>query len=86
MSPHCFAAELNIGTSDFVLDTIRNGYVIPFVNPPVSMYFKNSKSALDNSEFVDQAVSELVDSGCVYKVPFGQKIFKFIATAKFIAV
>jgi hypothetical protein len=46
------------------------GYVIPFVNPPVSMYFKNNKSALDNSEFVDQAVSELVDSGCVHEVPF----------------
>jgi hypothetical protein len=29
---------MNIGASDFVLDTIRNGYVIPFVNPPVSMY------------------------------------------------
>ena len=61
---------MNIGASDFVLDTIRNGYVIPFVNPPVSMYFKNNKSALDNSEFVDQAVSELVDSGCVHEVPF----------------
>ena len=61
---------MNIGASDFVLDTIRNGYVIPFFNPSVSMYFKNNKSALDNSEFVDQAVSELVDSGCVYKVPF----------------
>ena len=33
------------------------------------MFFKNNKSALDNSEFVDQAVSELVDSGCVHKVP-----------------
>jgi hypothetical protein len=61
---------MNIGASDFVLDTIRNGYVIPFVNPPVSMYFKNNKSALDNSEFVDQAVSELVDNGCVHEVPF----------------
>jgi hypothetical protein len=61
---------MNIGASDFVLDAIRNGYVIPFVNSPVSMYFKNNKSALDNSEFVDQAVSELVDSGCVHEVPF----------------
>jgi hypothetical protein len=60
---------MNIGASDFVLDTIRNGYVIPFVNPPVIMYFKNKKYALDNSEFVDQAVSELVDSGCVHEVP-----------------
>ena len=36
----------------------------------VSMFFKNNKSALDNSEFVDQAVSELVYSGCVQNVPF----------------
>ena len=28
---------MNIGASDFVLDTIRNGCVISFVNPPVSM-------------------------------------------------
>lgn len=34
------------------------------------MYFKNNKSALGNSEFVDQAVSELVDFGCVHEVPF----------------
>ena len=36
----------------------------------VSMFFKNNKSALDNSEFVDQAVSELIYSGCVHNVPF----------------
>ena len=28
---------MNIGASDFVLDTFRNGCVISFVNPPVSM-------------------------------------------------
>ena len=61
---------MHIGASDFILDTIRNGYGIPFVNPLVSMYFKNNKSALDNSEFVNQAVSELVDYGCVHTVPF----------------
>ena len=36
----------------------------------VSMFFKNNKSALDNSEFIDQAVSELVYSDCVHNVPF----------------
>jgi hypothetical protein len=34
------------------------------------MYFKNNKSALDNSECVDQAFPELVGSGCVHEVPF----------------
>jgi hypothetical protein len=36
----------------------------------VSMFSKNNKIALDNSEFVDQAVLELVYSGCVHNVPF----------------
>ena len=75
---------MNIGASDFVLDTIRNGCVISIVNPPVSMYFKNNKSALDNSKFVDQVVSELVDSGCVHQVPFIPYVVNpiFVATNK----
>ena len=41
-----------IGANDFVIDTIKNGYVIPLLNPPVSMFMKNNKSAITNSEFV----------------------------------
>ena len=61
---------IKIGASEFVINTIKNGYVIPFVEPPVSMHFKNNKSANVNSEFVDKAVADLVDSGCAYEVPF----------------
>ena len=31
--------------------------------------FRNSKSALENFNFVHQAVEDLTDSGCVYEVP-----------------
>lgn len=61
---------VKIGANDFVLDTIKNGYVIPFLSPPPSMFLKNNKSALSNAEFVNQEVKDLVDSGCVYEVPF----------------
>ena len=37
---------IKIKASDFVIDTIRNGYVIPILNPPNSMFMKNNKAAL----------------------------------------
>ena len=40
---------IKIKASDFVIDTIRNGYVIPILNPPNSMFMKNNKAALKKS-------------------------------------
>jgi hypothetical protein len=37
---------IKIEASDFVIDTIRNGDVIPILNPLYSMFMKNNKSAL----------------------------------------
>ena len=34
------------------------------------MFFKNNKSAFNSSEFVDGAISDLIDNGCAVKVPF----------------
>jgi hypothetical protein len=59
-----------IGASSFVLDTMKNGYVIPFIEPPIQMCFKNNRSALGNEEFVSQTIFDLIKSGCVVQVPF----------------
>jgi hypothetical protein len=59
-----------IGASSFVLDTIKNGYVKPFIESPIQMCFKNNRSALGNEEFVSQTISDLIKSGCVVQVPF----------------
>ncbi|XP_071133514.1 uncharacterized protein [Mytilus edulis] len=72
---------VKIGANDFVLDTIKNGYVIPFLVPPPSMHMKNNKSAVTNSEFVEKAVLELVDSGCAYEVPFTPYIVNPLSVA-----
>ncbi|XP_052103318.1 uncharacterized protein LOC127736766 [Mytilus californianus] len=72
---------VKIGASDFVFDTIKNGYVIPFLVPPPSMHMKNNKSAVSNSEFVDKAVLELVDSGCAYEIPFTPYIVNPLSVA-----
>lgn len=60
----------SIGANQFVLDTIREGYVVPFESIPPCMYFKNNKSAKDNIEFEDKSVSELLEIGCMQEVPF----------------
>ncbi|XP_052061441.1 uncharacterized protein LOC127701553 isoform X1 [Mytilus californianus] len=60
----------NIGACPFVLDTIKNGYVIPFIDTPFKMYHRNNRSARQNTEFVTKSIEDLVQIGCVIKVPF----------------
>ena len=47
-----------------------NGYVVPFTEIPPPMNIKNNKSAVKNEHFVDQSISDLLESGCVQEVPF----------------
>jgi hypothetical protein len=49
---------VKIGASDFVLRTIKEGYIIPFIKSPCRMFLKNNKSAIINSDFVDKSVSK----------------------------
>jgi len=60
----------NIKANSFVIDTLKNGYMIPFLQSPPRMFHKNNRSALHNNDFVSEAVSDLVQSGCVIQVPF----------------
>jgi hypothetical protein len=52
------------------LNTIKGGYVIPFLNSPPSMNLRNNNSAFINHSFVDEGVAELAESGAVKEVPF----------------
>lgn len=57
-----------IGCSSVVLDILENGYYIPFVTTPENMIKNNNRSALENSEFVSLAVSDLLNNGCITEV------------------
>lgn len=48
----------HIGANEFVVNTIENGYVIPFLRSPPPICFKNNQSALLHSDFVENAMSE----------------------------
>ena len=37
---------------------------------PPPMKFRNNKSALKNSLFVNEAITELISNGCILEVPF----------------
>ncbi|VDI14798.1 MFS transporter, SP family, solute carrier family 2 (myo-inositol transporter), member 13 [Mytilus galloprovincialis] len=71
----------HIGANSFILDTLKNGYLIPFIDTPSSMYMKNNKSALKNDDFVSKYVNELVLSGCVIEVPFQPYIVNPLSVA-----
>ncbi|CAC5371787.1 unnamed protein product [Mytilus coruscus] len=71
----------HISANSFILDTLKKGYLIPFIDSPSSMYMKNNKSALQNNEFVSKSVNELVLSGCVIEVPFQPYIVNPLSVA-----
>lgn len=57
----------SIGAPDFILPIIENGYRLPFISFPLAVKLKN-KSARIYSDFVDQAVLELLNSDRVRMV------------------
>ena len=52
----------------WVLDMLRQGYVLPFTSVPTPYFHPNQHSAYAEAEFVDGAVAELVAGGYVKKV------------------
>ena len=50
----------SIGTSQFILVVIDEGYCIPFYSTPPPSFLSNNKSALAHPSFVDEAISELL--------------------------
>jgi hypothetical protein len=52
---------IDIGVHDFIIDTIRYGYKIPFYSSPPSVYLSSNSSALKNAN-VDTAIQDLLNS------------------------
>lgn len=58
----------SIGASSMILKIINNGYFLPFIREPRVATFKNHRSALQNSEFVMDAVQDLLKVGSIEEV------------------
>ena len=48
-----------LNCSQFVLNVIRHGYILPFVSPPPAFSAKNNQSALKHGSFVEEAIQKL---------------------------
>ena len=53
----------HIGASRFICDTNVDGYNIPFIYTPPAASFCNNRSAIQHTEFVEQAISDLLLTG-----------------------
>ena len=53
----------HISANPSVIDTIENDYKIPFFTTPISTFFQNNQSAIQNANFVTCTVKELLKSG-----------------------
>jgi hypothetical protein len=50
-------ANVNIiGAYDFIIDTLRDGYKIPFYSVPLSVCLSNNLSAMKHTDIVDSAI------------------------------
>ena len=51
-----------------VIDVLENGYKIPLITLPKAAKFPNNHSALNNANFLTQAVEELLNTGRIKEV------------------
>jgi hypothetical protein len=56
---------IDIGAYDFIIDTIRDGYKIPFYSVPLSVCLSNNLSATNHTDFVDSAIQDLLERGLI---------------------
>ena len=56
---------VKLGASGFILSVVRDGYKIPFVALPPPKVSSNNTSALNETYFVSEAISDLLRTKCV---------------------
>jgi len=57
-----------VQASDYIVDTIIEGYKIPFFDLSDSYFIPHRSSAFKFKDFVNEAISELIERGCVKEV------------------
>ena len=59
----------SIRASDFIINTIVEGYRIPFFDLSENFGIPNRSSAFKFKDFVNEAISELIERSCVQEIP-----------------
>ena len=64
-----------------MLDTIANGYKIPFFSTPKPAELQNDMSATNNYDFITASIDELVRTKRVVEVPFVPKVVHLLSVS-----
>ena len=64
----CIPFWRSLGTSQFILQVISQGYKIPFFELPTPFFKANNASALSNRSFVSKAVNELLHTNLIEEI------------------
>ena len=72
----------HIGANPSVIDTIENGYKIPFFTTLISIFFQNNQSALQNANFLTCTVKELLKCGRIKETKAPPYIVSLLTVAK----
>ena len=70
-----------IGTDDYILSVIREGYKLPFYQLPKSVILKNNNSARMNPDVVEDAILKLINNGCVSETDVVPKVVNPLTVA-----
>ena len=68
LAEHVTFWERVVKAPAYILDIIKHGYVIPFLRVPTAFCQPNQSSALNNHDFVDEALDDLLKDGRVREV------------------
>ena len=56
---------IDIGAPEEIVNVIRHGYKIPMFATPTPRHFNNNKSAVNHSEFVSEAIIDLLSKNLI---------------------
>ena len=65
LKKHLSFWEKTIRANKTVCDILKNGYKLPFAYTSSNAEFKNTSSALKNSEFVEESIKGMLRAGTV---------------------
>ena len=57
--------ENELDAPPFILETVKEGYKIPFESHPPPFYARNNRSSLQNKHFVKDSILKLFKNKCI---------------------
>ena len=70
-----------IGANSYVMEVIKNGYILPLFTSPCEVELSNNRSAINNANFVSREVEVLLKKGCISEVQSKPKVVNSLTVA-----